>query len=139
MSKRRRFQDISEYDINDGSESDDSNDEYTPRPGLERMHNVASESLSTSHDGRILSTLTSIPTPASPSKESQVLLNPDVAPLPEQPHPSAEIPSQNFDEFDAEYGPGIEKGPRLLRDSVRQPLIFSRHFVSLRQSQGQSQ
>ena len=51
MSKRRRFQDISEYDINDGSESDDSNDEYTPRPGLERMHNVASESLSTSRDG----------------------------------------------------------------------------------------
>ncbi|KAJ7453515.1 hypothetical protein FB451DRAFT_1519932 [Mycena latifolia] len=116
MSKRG-IRLVSEYDINDGSDSDDSADDYAPRSGIERTHHIPSESLSMAANGRILSTHSTVPTPASPSKKSRGHLNPDIAPLPEPESPRVEIPSQDFAEFDAEYGPGLQKGPRDPRDS----------------------
>ncbi|KAJ6487385.1 hypothetical protein C8R47DRAFT_1177491 [Mycena vitilis] len=65
-------------------------------------------------DGRVRSTMRTIPTPASPAKKSQPLLNPNTAPAPPPPAPCWE---QNFDEFDAEYGAGMQKPARAPRGS----------------------
>ncbi|KAJ6631836.1 hypothetical protein B0H10DRAFT_1937595 [Mycena sp. CBHHK59/15] len=123
MSKRK-ISLISEYDINDGSDSDDSNEDYTPHLGTERMHQVPYESISVSSNRRIHHTHVTITTPASPSKKSKTVLNPDTAPLPTAESPTREIPTQEFSEFDAEYGPSLDKGPRDSRPSWLQQLYL---------------
>ncbi|KAJ6558713.1 hypothetical protein B0H10DRAFT_2120544 [Mycena sp. CBHHK59/15] len=67
--------------------------------------------------GRTRRTHTLLPTPASPSKKSTVKLRPDLpsALLPDV-HDYA-VPDPDFINFDAEYGGGIEKGPRGTRAS----------------------
>ncbi|KAJ6618057.1 hypothetical protein B0H10DRAFT_1947855 [Mycena sp. CBHHK59/15] len=111
MSKRK-ISLMSEYNINDGSNSDDSNEDYTLCLGTERMCQVPHESISVLSDGRIHHAHVTITTPASPSKKSKTALNPDTVPLPTAESPTCEIPSQEFSEFDAEYGPSLDKGPR---------------------------
>ena len=103
--------------------SDDADESYLPRAGAEQIHLVHDERISVTSAGSIQSRLTQVSVPASPQKKLQVsgLLNPDI--------PSFETTDFSFQdqepwqedctEFDAEYGPGLQKkGPRELRDSV---------------------
>ncbi|KAJ6536254.1 hypothetical protein B0H19DRAFT_1317890 [Mycena capillaripes] len=114
MTKRKVF--LDEDDLNDGSDSDDSQEGYQTRTGVERLHHIPDESTSFGSDGRIRTTFTTVPTPASPAKKSRVTLNPD---LPPPPEPTNTTESWEHSEFDAEYGAGIQKGPRALRGSDR--------------------
>jgi hypothetical protein len=122
MPKRKLTTD--DEDLNDGSDSDDSLEEYIPRAGGRRVHHIVDESISISQDGRVRSTLNTVETPASPAKKSKVTLNPEVAPVPMQPSTTPDW-MEDFSEFDAEYGPGLQSGPRDLRSSVSGLGLFS--------------
>jgi hypothetical protein len=115
MPKRKLTTD--DDDLNDGSDSDDSFEDYAPRAGGQRVHHIVDESISITQDGHVRSTFTTVETPASPAKKSKVTLNPEIAPT---PVPSSTRPDwmEDFSEFDAEYGPGLQQGPRDLRSSV---------------------
>jgi hypothetical protein len=115
MSKRKAFY-AEEDDLNDGSDSDDSQDGYVPRARARRVHYIPEERITVASDRRLNSTMSSIPTPASPAKKSRVTLKPDV---PAGPAFSPQEWEADFAEFDAEFGPGMQtSGPRKLRDSV---------------------
>ncbi|KAJ6587763.1 hypothetical protein B0H10DRAFT_2233949 [Mycena sp. CBHHK59/15] len=115
MSKRKHNLFVSTYELNDGSDSDDDEEDYTPR-AVNRTHHVPHEHISVGVDGRTRRTHTMVPTPASPSKKSTLKLRPDVPPaLPDSHNPG--VPDPDFLNFDAEYGGGIEKGPRVARAS----------------------
>ncbi|KAJ7676100.1 hypothetical protein B0H14DRAFT_3537003 [Mycena olivaceomarginata] len=104
-----------EDDLNDGSDSDDSQDGYVPRARARQVHYIPEERITVASDGRLNSTMSSIPTPASPAKKSRVTLKPDV---PAGPAFSPQEWEADFAEFDAEFGPGMQtSGPRKLRDS----------------------
>ncbi|KAJ6617325.1 hypothetical protein B0H10DRAFT_1948407 [Mycena sp. CBHHK59/15] len=94
----------------DGSGSDDSQEDYAPRRGFHCVDHIPDETISRANDGRIRSMLTMVPIPASPSKKSQAVLNPDLDPPPEPA--SHEGWQEDFSEFDTEYGPGLQEGPR---------------------------
>jgi hypothetical protein len=123
MAKRKKASAIRIYDddLNDGSGSDDAETGYTPRAATQqtqRVHHVPEGTISVGTDGRLLSTLTQLAVPASPSKRTRAALNPDTPPSPLEPAPSYESWMEDFSEFDAEYGPGLQSGPRELRGSV---------------------
>ncbi|KAJ6609627.1 hypothetical protein B0H10DRAFT_2297035 [Mycena sp. CBHHK59/15] len=107
---------IDEDDFED--DSDDPREDHAPRHSLQRVEFIPDETISVARDGRIRLTLTQIEGPASPSKKSQVpgVLNPDMPPLPAL-QSSHEGWEENFSEFDAEYGPGFQQGPREPRSS----------------------
>ncbi|KAJ7839774.1 hypothetical protein B0H13DRAFT_2417357 [Mycena leptocephala] len=121
MAKRKvTLVTIDEDDVNDGSGSDDSREDYKPRTGVERLHHIPNEAISMGSSGRVRSTFTTAAVPASPSKKTRTILNPDLDP------PAVDFSSleeqvsgweQEFSEFDAEYGAGLQQGPRALRDS----------------------
>ncbi|KAJ7886289.1 hypothetical protein B0H13DRAFT_2342938 [Mycena leptocephala] len=121
MAKRKvALVTIDEDDVNDGSGSDDSREDYKPRTGVERLHHVPNEAIYMGSSGRVRSTFTTAAVPASPSKKTRTILNPDLDP------PAVDFSSlgeqvsgweQEFSEFDAEYGAGLQQGPRALRDS----------------------
>jgi hypothetical protein len=129
MAKRKvTLVTIDEDDVNDGSGSDDSREDYKPRTGVERLHHVPNEAISMGSSGRVRSTFTTAAVPASPSKKTRTILNPDFDP------PAVDFSSleeqvgsweQDFSEFDAEYGVGLQpQGPRALRDSVSAPAHY---------------
>ncbi|KAJ7044257.1 hypothetical protein C8F04DRAFT_1250200 [Mycena alexandri] len=117
MPPKRKLTIVDDDDLNDGSDSDHSVEGYAPRSGGHRIHYVPDETISVAKDGRILASFSTVPTPASPSKKTRGLLNPDIVP----PEPEPEAPAnwqQDFSEFDSEYGPGLQNtGPRALRSS----------------------
>jgi hypothetical protein len=120
MTKRKKASSsrIYEDDLNDGSGSDDAATGYTLRAATqltERVHHIPEETISVAADGCLLSTFTQLAVPASPSKRAQAALNPDNPPSPPEPIPSW---MEDFSEFDAEYGPGLQSGPWELRASV---------------------
>ncbi|KAJ6479437.1 hypothetical protein C8R47DRAFT_1218996 [Mycena vitilis] len=117
MSKRKVTISIEEEDIDDGSGSDISVDDYTPRPGFTRVRNAPDEAITVARDGRLRSTFTAVPTPASPSKRRPGVLTDDVAPPPEPQYQSRAGWQESISEFDAEYGPGVQHAPRDLRPS----------------------
>ncbi|KAJ7776683.1 hypothetical protein B0H14DRAFT_2631689 [Mycena olivaceomarginata] len=122
MTKRKKATSIKIYDndLNDGSGSDDAATGYTPRAATQqtqRVHHLSEETVSVGADGRLLSTFTQLAVPASPSKRARAALNPDNPPSPPEPVPSSESWIEDFSEFDAEYGPGLQSGPRELRGS----------------------
>ncbi|KAJ7871110.1 hypothetical protein B0H13DRAFT_1895895 [Mycena leptocephala] len=94
-------------DLNDGSDSDNSLEDYTPRAGGQRIHHVVDEAISITQDGRVRSAFTTVETPASPAKKSRVTLNPEIAPNPTAPSTRPDL-MEDFSEFDAEYGPGLQ-------------------------------
>ncbi|KAJ7602950.1 hypothetical protein DFH06DRAFT_1350766 [Mycena polygramma] len=112
MSKRKHYA-ADEEDINDGSGSDDGAEGYTARTVVPRVHLVPHESISVARNGDLRSTFTSIPTPASPSKKDRL-------PRERPPDPPPKYPQgwqDDYSEFDAEYGPGVQTEARDLRDS----------------------
>ncbi|KAF7349654.1 CxC2 domain-containing protein [Mycena sanguinolenta] len=116
--KRKQAVTVDEEDLNDGSDSDDSALGYVPRTAVRRVHNVPDESRTITTTGRNRVKRSTVATPASPSKKSAILLNPNVAPPP--PIPAMELSGDwtgDFEDFDAEYGPGMDAGPRAIRDS----------------------
>ncbi|KAJ7210213.1 hypothetical protein B0H12DRAFT_1079743 [Mycena haematopus] len=118
MAKRKPAVAVDEEDFNDGSDSDDSADGYVPRQSVPRIHRVPDESTTITTSGRSRLKRSTVPTPASPAKKSRVALNVDAAPAPTRSGDLGNDWSRDFEEFDAEYGPGMDRGPRGLRDSV---------------------
>jgi hypothetical protein len=121
MAKRKAtLVSIDDDDLEDGSGSDNSSENYLPRPGFERVEHIPDEAISVARDGRIRSMFSTVPIPASPSKKKNpIVLNPDLA----QPERDSEMsqgwqPDSDFAAFDAEYGTGLDKGPRQARSSV---------------------
>jgi hypothetical protein len=115
--KTRVFTD--DNNLNDGSGSDNSDVGYQPRQAAPRIHYMQDESTTvTTVGGRIRYNKSTMPTPTSPAKKTQQKIR-------EAPTPS-QIPDDNmreswdtdFADFDAEYGPGLEKEACDLRDSV---------------------
>lgn len=80
MSKRKVSFFADAEDLNDDSDSDDSIEGYAPRSRTERIHYIPDEKVRVAADGRIRSTISAVPTPASPAKKSRVTLNPDAPP-----------------------------------------------------------
>jgi hypothetical protein len=115
--KNRVFRD--DDDLNDGSGSDDSDVGYMPRQAAPRIHYVQDESTTvTTTGGRIRYNKSTVPTPASPAKKSQHKIQ-EAPPLSQTPNDNVrESWDADFADFDAEYGPGLEKEARDLRDSV---------------------
>ncbi|KAJ6462254.1 hypothetical protein C8R47DRAFT_1225566 [Mycena vitilis] len=113
MAKRKNL-DTGDYDVNDGSGSDDGAEGYTPRTRVPRVQRVPNETISVAPDGGLRSKFTTVPTPASPAKK-------DRRPRERPPVPPPQFAPQgwqeDFSEFDAEYGPGLQQGPRDLRAS----------------------
>ncbi|KAJ7798239.1 hypothetical protein B0H14DRAFT_3492715 [Mycena olivaceomarginata] len=114
--KNRVFRD--DDDLNDGSGSDDSDVGYMPRQAAPRIHYVQDESTTvTTTGGRIRYNKSTVPTPASPAKKSQHKIQ-EAPPLSQTPNDNVrESWDADFADFDAEYGPGLEKEARDLRDS----------------------
>ncbi|KAJ7653994.1 hypothetical protein DFH06DRAFT_1330093 [Mycena polygramma] len=113
MSKRKAtVVEVEDEDFNDGSNSEDE-ETYVPLPrhAADRVHFVPDESFTFTEDGRLRSTMNSVPTPASPPKKSKAALNPNVAPTP-QPQAGLQDWETDFSEFDADYGIGIQKAAR---------------------------
>jgi hypothetical protein len=111
---RRRF--VEEEDVNDGNNSDHSQDRYVPRACAQHIENVPHQEIRVSSTGQRQSTIGIVPVPASPSKQLRI-----PKPGPEAGPARDEIQvdwDDNFAEFNAEYGPGLERAPRQLRDSV---------------------
>ncbi|KAF7349139.1 hypothetical protein MVEN_01436100 [Mycena venus] len=93
---------LEEDDINDGSGSDDGREGYVLRhatAGLKRIHHIPDERIT----------------------KSASALKPDIAPPPPPEsapeHSHSEDWQADFAEFDAEYGEGIQSGPRDQRTS----------------------
>jgi hypothetical protein len=121
MAKRKVLY-VEEDDLNDGSDSDDSQEGYLPRTRGQRVHYIPAETITMGSHG-VRSTMSSIPTPASPAKKSKVTLKPDV---PAAPAFSFDDWEADYAEFDAEFGPGMQTtGPRKLRESVSLAWRFS--------------
>jgi hypothetical protein len=104
--------------VNDGSESDDSADGYLPRAATQRVHDVLTESITFTTDGKTQSSWSNFPAPASPAKKSKVVLQSDPSPSADGEENLHRNWDADFADFDAEYGPGIDQGPRAKRDSV---------------------
>ncbi|KAJ7734966.1 hypothetical protein B0H14DRAFT_2639284 [Mycena olivaceomarginata] len=107
MAKHKKASAIRIYDddLNNASGSDDAETGYTPRAAIQktqRVHHVPEETISV---GKLA-------VPASPSKRTRATLNPDTPPSPLEPAPSYESWIEDFSEFDAEYGPGLQSRPR---------------------------
>ncbi|KAJ7788496.1 hypothetical protein B0H14DRAFT_3576895 [Mycena olivaceomarginata] len=81
------------------------------------VHNVLTESLTFTSDGKMRSSWSNVPTPASPAKKSKVALQSDRSPSPDGGENLRRNWDTDFADFDAEYGPGIDDGPRAKRDS----------------------
>ncbi|KAF7364442.1 CxC2 domain-containing protein [Mycena sanguinolenta] len=114
MSKWRKVF-IEEEDLNDGSGSDDEADDYVPRNSVPRIHQIPTAATTITSTGRTRNRRSFVPTPASPAKKTGVALKPHIAPL--EPNFAKPDWEGDFAEFDAEYGPGIDAGPRALRES----------------------
>ncbi|KAJ7813714.1 hypothetical protein B0H14DRAFT_3477597 [Mycena olivaceomarginata] len=86
---------VEEDDLNDGSDSDDSQEGYLPRTRGRRVHYIPAETITMGSHG--------------------VTLKPDV---PAAPAFSFNDWETEYAEFDAEFGPGMQTtGPRKLRES----------------------
>jgi hypothetical protein len=114
MAKRKKARGrfVEEEDVNNGSNSDHSQDGYVPRARAQRIENVPHQEIRVSSTGQRRSTIGIVPVPASPSKRSRIS-----KPGPEAGPTRDEIQVDWDDDF-AEYGPGLERAPRQLRDSV---------------------
>ncbi|KAJ7301763.1 hypothetical protein DFH08DRAFT_978448 [Mycena albidolilacea] len=113
MAKRKALY-VEEDDLNDGSNSDDSQEGYLPRERGQRIHYIAAETITTGTRG-VRSTMSSVPMPASPAKKSRITLKPDVPAAPAFPLDDWEA---DYAEFDTEFGPGMQPtGPHKLRES----------------------
>lgn len=126
-AKRKARVSVQEDDVNDGSGSDISDEDYIPRAGVQRLHHIHDETISATSRGRIRATVARHAIPASPSKKSEAVLNPDLPPS-DDPEPALRSWEPEYSEFDAEYGPGLQSGPRDLRGSVSNTVIFSFYF-----------
>jgi hypothetical protein len=125
MAKRKALY-VEEDDLNDGSDSDDSQEGYLPRTRGQRVHYIPAETITMGSRG-VRSTMSSIPTPASPAKKSKSTLKPDV---PTAPASSFDDWEAEYAEFDAEFGPGMQTtGPRKLRESVSLAWVFFLSFL----------
>ncbi|KAJ6506403.1 hypothetical protein C8R47DRAFT_1241797 [Mycena vitilis] len=114
MAKRKSKVLIDEDDLSDGGSSEREEDGASSRVFLQR---VPDEAISVTNEGRLRSTFSTVAIPATPSKKTPVL-NPNVAPRPTPPT-EREGWQESYSEFDAEYGPGLQTGPRPLRESDR--------------------
>ncbi|KAJ6470678.1 hypothetical protein C8R47DRAFT_1222567 [Mycena vitilis] len=111
--KRKAFvSEIDEEDINDGSDSDNEIEGYVARNREPRVHLVPDETISFGENGALRSTFTSVRTPASPAKKSRL-------PAERPPSPVADRTGwlEDYSEFDAEYGLGVQQPPRDARAS----------------------
>jgi hypothetical protein len=120
MAKRKkgRGRFVEEEDVNDGSNSDQSQDGYVPRARAQHIENVPHQEIRVSSTGQRRSTIGVVPVPASPSKRSRISRSkPDAEAGVAQDEIRVDW-DDDFAEFDAEYGPGLERAPRQLRDSV---------------------
>ncbi|KAJ7726031.1 hypothetical protein B0H14DRAFT_2641205 [Mycena olivaceomarginata] len=72
---------VEEDDLNDGSDSNDSQEGYLPRERGQHIHYIAVETITTGTH-RVHSTMSSVPTPASPAKKSRITLKPEVPAAP---------------------------------------------------------
>ncbi|KAJ6484707.1 hypothetical protein C8R45DRAFT_1147586 [Mycena sanguinolenta] len=117
MAKRKPTVTVDEEDLNDGSGSEDSAAGYVPRNVVQRLHNMADEATTITTTGRTRVIRSAVATPASPPKKRAGVLNPDAASAAIQGPDLGHDWSGDFTDFDAEYGPGIDAGPRALRDS----------------------
>jgi hypothetical protein len=119
-SKRKVLAD--EDDLNDGSYSDDSAEGYVLPPTVNRVNYIPHQSVTVTAAGRARTTKSLIATPASPTKKIPGGPKTSRAPPPPPPPTSAAAASQDWDgdfaDFDNEYGLGLQKPPRALRDSV---------------------
>jgi hypothetical protein len=110
-----------EDDLNDGSYSNNSAEGYVPPLTTNHVSYIPHQSVTVIAAGRACSSKSLIATPASLTKK--ILGGPKTsrAPLPQPPDPEPDT-SQDWDgdfaEFDAEYGPRLQKPPRALGDSV---------------------
>ena len=118
MLKRKQAVTVDEEDLNDGSGSDDSAAGYVPRNAIPRVHDVPDEATTITTAGKTRLKRSAVPMPASPAKKTAAALNPDAAPAPIPGPDFGHDWSGDFADFDAEYGPGMDAGPRALRDSV---------------------
>ncbi|KAJ7832867.1 hypothetical protein B0H14DRAFT_3463132 [Mycena olivaceomarginata] len=103
--------------VNDGSDSDDSADGYLPRAATQPVHDVLTESITFTSDGKMRSSWSNVPAPASPAKKSRVVLQSDRSPSADGGENLHRDWDTDFADFDAEYGPGIDHGPCAKRDS----------------------
>jgi hypothetical protein len=115
MTKRKKATSFRIYDddLNDGSGSDDAATGYTMRAATQqtqRVHHLPEETISVGTNGRLLSTFTQLAVPASPSKRARTVVNLDNPLSPPEPAPSYGSWIEDFSEFDAEYGPGLQSG-----------------------------
>ncbi|KAJ6598621.1 hypothetical protein B0H10DRAFT_2231600 [Mycena sp. CBHHK59/15] len=115
--KRKVTAIVEDDDLNDGSDSDDSLEDYVSRNRVPRIHHIPDETITVTKDGGLRSTFSTVATPASPAKKSQVVLNPDRAPSPPPQSSIYQDWQTDYSEFDAEYGSGLQQGPREQRDS----------------------
>jgi hypothetical protein len=115
MAPKRKHVFIEDEDVNDGSDSDQSQDGYAPHARGQRVEQVQHQAIRISFTGRVTSSVNTIAAPASPSKRSQIP-RPPFRPPPDKLRVDWE---SEYAEFDAEYGPGLEQDPQELRDSVR--------------------
>ncbi|KAJ7740989.1 hypothetical protein B0H14DRAFT_3515409 [Mycena olivaceomarginata] len=120
MAKRKALH-VEEDDLNDGSDSDDSQEGYLPRARGQHVHYIAAETITIGSRGVAVDHVV-CPTPASPAKKSRITLKPDV---PAAPALSLDDWEADYAEFDAEFGPGMQStGPRKLRGIGECPLAF---------------
>jgi hypothetical protein len=113
--KRKHIFIEEDEEVNDGSDSDHSQEGYAPRSRGQRLDRVQHQAIRFSSIGRVKTSVNTIAAPASPAKKSQILYQPDRPP----PEPLRADWESEYAEFNAEYGPGLEQAPREQRDSVR--------------------
>lgn len=97
--------------LNDGSDSNGLLEDYAPHAGGHRVHHIVNKSFSIAHDSRIHLTFTTVETPVSPAKNFRVTLNPEIPLMPAAPSTKPDW-IEDFSEFDTEYGPRLQQGPR---------------------------
>ncbi|KAF8214693.1 hypothetical protein K438DRAFT_1749788 [Mycena galopus ATCC 62051] len=118
MSKRKVF--VNEDDFNDGSGSDDSTEGYVPRNRVLHVEHVPTETVTITNSGKSKSTHSTVEIPASPAKKMQARapVHSSTVPLLRDAGGQHDWDDEDFSAFDAEYGVGIDDGPRAARDSV---------------------
>ncbi|KAJ7760606.1 hypothetical protein B0H14DRAFT_3511096 [Mycena olivaceomarginata] len=119
MGKRKATFIEEDLIVNNGSKSDDSANRYLPRAAMQQVHDVLTESITFTTNGKARSSWSNFPTPASPAKKSKIVLQLDPSPADAEENLHRNWDA-DFADFDAEYRPGIDEGPCAKRDSVRQ-------------------
>jgi hypothetical protein len=112
MGKRKATFIEEDLIFNNGSESDDSADRYLPRAAMQQVHDVLTESITFTTNGKAWSSWSNFPAPASPAKKSKIVLQLDLSPADAEENLHCNWDA-DFADVDAEYGPGINEGTRV--------------------------